>query len=109
MKMNVYQIIEIIIACVGFIVSGISWIRYFIMCDKQKKINILKETTLGLIEDAEKFSSYSGEEKKQFVLTRAKDFIQSHKLKITDNQLSVMIDRFVEMSNNVNVKKVTKK
>ena len=107
--MNIYQIIEIAIACVGFIVSAISWIRYFIKSDKQKKSDILKETMLGLIEDAEKFAYYSGEEKKQFVMTRAKDFIQIHKLKITDNQLSAMIDRFVEMSNNVNIKKVTKK
>ena len=102
---NLHTYIEIGLACL----SGISTIIYFVVvftrANKEKKIEMLKNAMLGMMEEAEKFKNYTAEEKKQYVFTRAKEFILDQKLKFSDSQLSSVIERQIEFSNNVNVNK----
>lgn len=102
---NLHTYIEIGLACL----SGISTIIYFVVvftkASKEKKIEMLKNAMLGMMEEAEKFKNYTAEEKKQYVFTRAKEFILEQKLKFSDSQLSSVIERQIEFSNNVNVNK----
>ena len=61
----------------------------------------LAETIQPLIVEAEKFTHFSGEEKKQYVLTKANQFAIDHKLKFDQEKVSVMIDELVETTKKV--------
>ena len=64
----------------------------------------LAETIQPLIVEAEKFTHFSGEEKKQYVLTKANQFAIDHKLKFDQEKVSVMIDELVETTKKVNMR-----
>lgn len=102
---NIHQYIEIGLACLSVCNICICAIIAFVKASKEKKKEFLKNALLSLMEDAEKFKNYTAEEKKQYVFTRAKEFILEHKLKFSDSVLSSYIERQIEFSNNVNVGK----
>lgn len=62
-------------------------------------VDELKSKINQFIIDAEKFTNYSGEEKKQFVITRALEI--SNKL-LTSTQISDYIEEQVNLTDNVN-------
>lgn len=64
----------------------------------------LAETIQPLIVEAEKFTHFSGEEKKQYVLTKANQFAIDPKLKFDQEKVSVMIDELVETTKKVNMR-----
>lgn len=102
---NLHTYIEIGLGCLSGLLTIIYFIVTFVKASKQKKVEILKSAMLTLMEEAEKFNNYSAEEKKQYVFTRAKEFIMEHRLKITDSIILGLIERQIEFSNNVNVSK----
>ena len=102
---NIHQYIEIGLACLSLCNIFICAIIAFVKASKSKKKELLKNALLVLMEDAEKFKNYSAEEKKQYVFTRAKEFINENNIKFSDSLLSALIERQIEFSNNVNVGK----
>jgi hypothetical protein len=102
--------LENIYAILSFIIMVISTIFSVILDYKKKqteKMSIIKDTLSsnieGLVIEAEKFLNYSGEEKKNYVLTRAKQYLNSVKCtKISDSSISEIIERFVNITKQVN-------
>lgn len=102
---QLHTYLEIGLGTLSAIIMLISFIITFKKASKEQKIDILKKAMLGMMEEAEKFKNYSAEEKKQYVFTRAKEFIIEKKIKFNDSQLSAYVERQIEFSNNVNVNK----
>lgn len=69
------------------------------LIDDKIAVDELKSKINQFIIDAEKFTNYSGEEKKQFVITRALEI--SNKL-LTSTQISDYIEEQVNLTDNVN-------
>lgn len=105
---NLHIYIEIGLGCLSGIIAIISTVITFVKASKQKKIEMLKSALLSLMEEAENFKNYTPEEKKQYVFTRAKQFLVEQRLKFSEGQLSSIIERQIEFSNNVNVEKRSK-
>lgn len=104
--MTTIQIIYIACTAGIYLITHLVYlITAFIKASKDKKLDLLKSTILGFMEEAEKFVHYSAEEKKNYVITRIKEFINNSHVKISDNQINSLIERFIDFSNNVNIKK----
>ena len=65
----------------------------------------LNKDIISLIEQAESFTNYTGEEKKEYVLTRVERLINNNKFKVNEEKVSEKIEELIELSNNVNVNK----
>lgn len=101
-------IITIVSAAVPLLIAFLTFLVKFIKNEKAKKVlNCtlkLAETIQPLIVEAEKFTHFSGEEKKQYVLTKANQFAIDHKLKFDQEKVSAMIDELVETTKKVNMR-----
>lgn len=69
---------------------------------KSETASIVRSTAMELIQKAEEFKNYSGEEKFNYVLTRLKQLNQNL---YGETELGEIINQLVEMSNNVNIEK----
>ena len=69
---------------------------------KGETASLVRSTAMELIQKAEEFKNYTGEEKFNFVLTRLKQLNQNL---YGETELGNIINELVEMSNNVNVEK----
>ena len=65
----------------------------------------LYETVAPLMEIAENFSNYSGEEKKQFVLTKVNQFAIENGLKFDAETTAAQVEKLIELSKKINAKK----
>ena len=98
---HIYDIIYII----GIVAGGIYSI---IVTIKNKKTNNIKTLFTAKIEEliceAEKFSNYTGEEKKQYVISRAKSWLSENNAikKFSDSTISAMIENVITLSKSVN-------
>ena len=101
-------IITIVSAAVPLLIAFLTFLVKFIKNEKAKKVlNCtlkLAETIQPLIVEAEKFTHFSGEEKKQYVLTKANQFAIDNKLKFDQEKVSAMIDELVETTKKVNMR-----
>jgi hypothetical protein len=68
----------------------------------------ISNAVLPFIKEAEKFTAYSGEEKKAYVLTKANQFALTNNLKFNENQVSEKIEELVMLTKQVNAKTSTK-
>lgn len=109
MDMDIDKIFNIVLLAyyaVLAIVVGISTI--ISQAKKRKKENkditlsYIYDTAMNLIEEAEKFKNYSGEEKKNYVMTRMKQFFGDA---MTDSDFSVIIEDLIQLSKRVNINK----
>lgn len=100
--------ISIIIFILGLITSIISIIIKYTKNIKIKNNlkNILGviEELIPLIEEAETFSSYSGEEKKEYVISRIYRKLNKEDIKIDEVKINEMIEKLVSFSKEVNYK-----
>lgn len=64
---------------------------------------------IPLIQEAERFINYTGEEKKEYVITRINKYMKENNIKMCDDELSNKIDELVLLTKNVNYKKNTNK
>ena len=69
---------------------------------KSDTATLVKNTAMELIQKAEEFKNYTGEEKFNFVLTRLKQLNQNL---YGETELGEIINELVKMSNNVNIEK----
>lgn len=93
--------LSLLITCVVFIIRLIKTWR-----DKKTFLDdlILQEAITPLMELAEKYLNYSGDEKKQFVLTKLNQFALENKIKFNAELISNKIEQLIELSKHVNAK-----
>lgn len=96
---------SLLIAVVTFAIKCIRAIR-----DKTKTEGLASLTAeiVPLIETAEKFLHYSGEEKKEYVLTKLNRFAMDNGIAFDAEKISEQIDRLVELTRQVNSKNFQK-
>lgn len=96
----------ILVSFVVFIIALIQAIKSKNKARKQEILNAteqeIQSTALELIQKAEEFKNYSGEEKLNFVLTRMKKLNQTL---YGEAELTTLINNLVAMSKNVNSEK----
>ena len=106
--MSIQEILTLIGSILPLLIAFLTFLVKFIKNEKAKKVLNCKlklaETIQPLIVEAEKFTHFSGEEKKQYVLTKANQFAIDHKLKFDQEKVSVMIDELVETTKKVNMR-----
>lgn len=108
MDLNLYDIITILATAFPLLIATLTFLIKFVKNSKAKKV---LQTTLNFTEalqpmivKAEEYSHYSGEEKKQFVLTQANQFAIDHKLKFNIDTVSELIEEIVSTTKKVNAR-----
>ena len=91
--------LSLFIACVLFIVKII---RGYITKKKLKNSYVLLDAVAPLMEIAEQFTHYSGEEKKEYVMTRVKQFALENKIKFDSEAVNEKIEELIGLSKKVN-------
>ena len=87
-------------------VTTVTFISKFVTNAKAKKAmeNIVKigNAVIPYIREAEAFAHYSGEEKKQFVMTKANRFAIDNDLEFDEQAVSDKIEELVALTKQVN-------
>ena len=103
---NIEIIISIASAALGLLITTVTFISKFVTNAKAKKAmeNIVKigNAIVPYIEEAETFMNYSGEEKKQYVLTKANRFAIDNNIKFDEQAVSDKIEELVTLTKQVN-------
>ena len=107
--------LELFISIVGTVVSLIiTTITFFAKFIKNKKAKIIAENVvdignaiLPLISQAEKLVHYTGEEKKEYVMTLIRQYAFNKKLTFDYQQVSDKVDELVALTKEVNVKETS--
>lgn len=106
------QNLEIIISlagtALGFVITTLTFLLKFIKNEKAKRIADrtvkLCDAILPYIKKAETFINYSGEEKKEYVMTKANQYAQKNKLKFDEEFISQKIEELIALTKEVNTK-----
>lgn len=92
----------------AFIITLTTMIIKYAKSSKAKKI---AQQTLAIcnalipyIEEAEKFVDFSGEEKKAYVMTKARQYVMNNKMKISDELISKIVEDYIDLTKEVNVR-----
>lgn len=108
---QIEEIITIISAALGLIITITGFWIPLIKSTKAKKsliaVNKLTGALQNMVIEAEKFVNYSGEEKKQYVMTKAYKYAVENKIPYDENAVSEKIEDLVALSKQVNVKTAT--
>lgn len=101
-------LLSIAATAVGLAITTITFLSKFIKSARAKKVaeNVVKigNILLPYIEQAEKFVSFTGEEKKAYVMTKANQFAIENGIKFEAEKTSAKIDEIVALCKEVNVK-----
>ena len=65
------------------------------------------ETALSAVPDAERFTNFTGEEKKAYVMTKIAEYLASRNLVVPSEQLGALVDNIVATGNAVKPHQVT--
>lgn len=105
---NLEIIISVAGAALGLLVTTVTFLSKFIRNAKGKKIaeNIIKigNAMIPYIQEAETFLNYSGEEKKQYVMTKANQFAIDNNIPFDAEAVSDKIEELIGLTKQVNVK-----
>lgn len=108
---QIEEIITIITAALGLIITITGFLIPLVKSTKAKKslvaVNKLTGALQNMVIEAEKFVNYSGEEKKQYVMTKAYKYAVENKIPYDENAVSEKIEDLVALSKQVNVKTAT--
>ena len=103
---NLELIISLASTTFGFILTTATFLGKFIKNAKLKKVAQstieICNTLIPYIEQAETFVNYTGEEKKEFVITKAKQYAIEHNINFDEELISNEIEELVKLSKNVN-------
>ena len=92
----------------GLLVTTVTFLAKFIKNAKAKKVaeNIVKigNAMIPYIQEAETFLNYSGEEKKQYVMTKANQFAIDNNIPFDAEAVSDKIEELIGLTKQVNVK-----
>lgn len=93
-------------AATGLLITTVTFFSQFIRNAKAKKKaqNVIKisNAIVPYIEEAETFLNYSGEEKKQYVMTKANQFAIENGFKFDEEAVSAKIEELVALTKQVN-------
>lgn len=102
MKNFVLNNIDLILAIMFAFISVISTIIAKIKSNKKLKIEDIKVHINTFIADAENLKNYTGEEKKNYVITRA---LQISKGLMKESEIDAYIESQINLTNVVNIQK----
>lgn len=101
------QILTIASACVGLIITFTGFLIPLVKNIKAKNkliaLNKLSSEVQKWIVEAEKFTNFSGEEKKTYVLTNANRYALNNKICFDEQDVSSKVEELVSLSKKVNV------
>ncbi|MDE6013851.1 MAG: hypothetical protein K2O05_00325 [Anaeroplasmataceae bacterium] len=104
--MNIENLKYVSASLITVICTVLVYIKNHIKNKRIKKIlaetEVLAKELIPNILEAEKFKSYSGEEKKTYVMVRMLKYAMEHKIKIDEDELSKKIDEMVCLTKQVN-------
>lgn len=103
---------EVVLSLAGtalsLLITSIIFVVRLVKALKEKRnmqnCSFLYETVAPLMEIAENFSNYSGEEKKQFVLTKVNQFAIENGLKFDAETTAAQVEKLIELSKKINAK-----
>lgn len=105
---NLQQILTLAATCLPLLAGLLTFLLKFVKNAKAKRIlehSIkLTQNLQPLIMQAEQFTHYSGEEKKNYVITRANRFAIENGMSFDENRVSVIIDEILETTKRVNAR-----
>lgn len=105
---NLEIIISVAGTALGLLVTTVTFLSKFIKNAKGKKVaeNIIKigNAMIPYIQEAETFLNYSGEEKKQYVMTKANQFAIDNNIPFDAEAVSDKIEELIGLTKQVNVK-----
>ena len=91
--------------CLGLAVTALTFIVKFLRSIKAKRAAErfikISEALIPYIEEAEKFRHYSGAEKKEYVLTKAKQFAIEKGYEFNAAEISAEIEELVALSKHI--------
>lgn len=103
---NTEIILSISSAALGLLITTVTFLSRFMKSAKAKKAaeNLVKicNAIIPFIEEAEDYLNYSGEEKKQYVMTKANQYALENKIKFNADIVSSKIDELVALTQQVN-------
>lgn len=92
----------------GLIITSLTFLVKFINNVKAKKIAEqaieISNAILPFIKEAEKFTNFSGAEKKEYVLTKANQFALVNNILFDEDKISEKIEELVTLTKTVNAK-----
>ena len=104
--MNLEMLLSLMATGIGFMISLFTLI---IKLSKNKKVRKTAEEMLSFteqlskfVEEAEKFSHYTGVEKKNFVLTKLNRFSIDNHMKFDEEWVSSKVDEVISLTKKVN-------
>lgn len=105
---DIQIILSIAATAIGLLITTVTFLAKFITNSKAKKIaeNIIKigNAILPFVQEAEKFVSYSGSEKKEYVLTKANQFAIDNGIKFDVELVSAKIEEIVAATKLINAR-----
>lgn len=103
---NLEEIITIITACLGFVGTAtgllIPLVKNVKAKNKLKALNKLSTTLHSFMSDAETHSNYTGEEKKEYVMTKANRYAIDNNIPYDEQAISDEVEDLVTLSKEVN-------
>ncbi len=109
---NLKLLLSFAVTALGLLISTLTFLIKSIGNAKaKKKANELLElcnVLLPYIEKAEKFVNYTGEEKKEYVMTQVNRYALENGIKFDYNVVSSKIEEYIELSKEVNAKLTAK-
>ncbi len=108
---NIHLYLSILAPTLTLLCTTVVFLQKFV---KNKKLKRVLEKTeqitreiIPCITEAEKFSNYSGAEKKEYVMTKLNQFALENHIKFNQEEASNRIEELVTLTKAVNVKDVT--
>ena len=105
------EIITIVSACLGFVATATGFLIPLIKNVKAKNkltaLNKLSTTLQSLMVDAETHSNFTGEEKKEYVLTKANRYAIDNDIPYDEQAVSEKVEDLVALSKEVNKRGTT--
>lgn len=92
-------ILSLLAACVTFLVKLIRSVKVRV---KEKGLTTLLDAVESLVELAENLENCSGAEKKEYVLTKVKQYADENKIEFNAEKVTEKIERLIELSKQVN-------
>ena len=93
---------SLMVTCLIFIIRLVKTAK-----DRKRMQNysFLDDAVAPLMEIAEGFTNYSGEEKKQFVLTKVNQFAIENGLKFDAEETAAKVEKLINLTKKINTKK----
>lgn len=105
---NLEIILSVAGAALGLLVTTVTFLTKFITNAKAKKaaenIIAIGNAMIPYIEQAETFVNFSGEEKKEYVLTKANRYSLEHGIAFDENAVSEKIEELIDLTKRVNMR-----